>query len=743
GASVLGAVAVPGAASPVAGPAVRLASSGAGARGSPSGGPQVSSQPPPPAPPPANTGLVQLLNEVLLLIGFYGVLQPANQDVLLWGKSPTILQRLAEVPFPYFVEQQLYQVLMPTLLSVCYGSERACATLAQHMDLHLLQSYVQTMIRQLHLISPQSANAAEHQGGAAEQDCEQASASATHGTAVTGIETQDSSSSLPCADTDASAVEVTGPAPLSPRRLLLQDLPTTVPGMSGSGGASSRANPEHTLVDGAHAPDSILSTHAEQAGGAAVAAGSDVFALPPPTADRYSLLQRFPPELLPQVLAFLERQIPGAVERASLLESSLAAAVAAAAAVGRLTAAPPQLSSSPLAVLVDEGRSKKAASKKAVATTPAPATVTQAVCSNDAPLQLPHPTAEAAASVTIVVSSVAPAEAPICCALERGPAAVVVAAPSDAGNNPAETRGASGPSPPEDENVLTPFSKAGSVTVEDAASGIAIDSQPLSNGACAVGTGSSGRAGSSGGSLGYGHQFRRFLDVADVPVPFAIAAVRRQRMFEAAAAAAVAEVSAGGGGSGSVDANNCARSYVSELSFGGYLTPSLHGDSRDGDPRSPGEDDRMALDEFDLEQYEQQRLDEQQQLDEQDVLLLDEPCVDGSAGSHRKASLSAAETGCKHTDSSGGGKSGDGRGSSSPPDLGAGLLLAAKKTKGRADRHVLECEPAPEVRPGDKYAVPESTGVVMDAWWRRIGYEFGGARDGSNSESAPDEADRE
>ena len=35
------------------------------------------------------------------------------------------------------------QVLMPTLVSVCYGSERACATLAQHMDLHLLQAYLQ------------------------------------------------------------------------------------------------------------------------------------------------------------------------------------------------------------------------------------------------------------------------------------------------------------------------------------------------------------------------------------------------------------------------------------------------------------------------------------------------------------------------------------------------------------------------------------------------------------------------
>eukprot|EP00198_Chlamydomonas_reinhardtii_P006643 XP_001695979.1 predicted protein [Chlamydomonas reinhardtii] len=82
-----------------------------------------------------------LLNEVLLLIGHYGVLHSSNQDVLLWGKSPTLLQRLAEVPFVYWV-------LMPTLVSVCYGSERACATLAQHMDLHLLQAYLQIMIAQ-------------------------------------------------------------------------------------------------------------------------------------------------------------------------------------------------------------------------------------------------------------------------------------------------------------------------------------------------------------------------------------------------------------------------------------------------------------------------------------------------------------------------------------------------------------------------------------------------------------------
>ncbi len=58
----------------------------------------------------AAAGLVTLLNEVLLLAGLYVLLQPANQDVLLWGRSPTILQLLAEVPFAYLVEPQLYQV---------------------------------------------------------------------------------------------------------------------------------------------------------------------------------------------------------------------------------------------------------------------------------------------------------------------------------------------------------------------------------------------------------------------------------------------------------------------------------------------------------------------------------------------------------------------------------------------------------------------------------------------------------
>ena len=43
-----------------------------------------------------------LLHEVLLLTGHFCLLQPPHQDILRWGKSPTILQKLCSVPFAYF-----------------------------------------------------------------------------------------------------------------------------------------------------------------------------------------------------------------------------------------------------------------------------------------------------------------------------------------------------------------------------------------------------------------------------------------------------------------------------------------------------------------------------------------------------------------------------------------------------------------------------------------------------------------
>lgn len=87
--------------------------------------------------------IAQLLNQVLLLIGYFCVQHPSNQAMLTWGRSPSILQRLCSLPQEYLQVPELRAVLMPTLLCVCYGAERTCETVAQHFDLGILLQYVQ------------------------------------------------------------------------------------------------------------------------------------------------------------------------------------------------------------------------------------------------------------------------------------------------------------------------------------------------------------------------------------------------------------------------------------------------------------------------------------------------------------------------------------------------------------------------------------------------------------------------
>ncbi|KXZ55637.1 hypothetical protein GPECTOR_2g1187 [Gonium pectorale] len=439
---------------------------------------------------PTHTGLVQLLNEVLLLLGHAAVLQPANQDVLLWGKSPTLLQRLAEVPRPYFEDQQLYQVLMPTLLAVCHGSERAVAALSQHLDLDLLRCYTQATLRR-----PSAS-----MGG----------------------------------------------------------LSATVPGGE---------------LEVAVAPGSAGALDAGTGGEA-------------PADRRYSLAQRFPPELLPRALAFLDRH-PGSLGGAAGGDA-LASAVAAAAAAGVLTTSATKMSPAHMAAIAvgDTCRDSNGGDS-----------------GNSAPgvdaSRRPDP-----------VSGV-PAES----------------TESEAADAPRQAATA----------WSTPVGKGRQSSPPDSASSGARSLPPS-----AAGSGGSGSSvgGGRGGPAGFSAHAGRYFDSGDVPVPFAAGChvgARRQRMMEAAAAAAVAAIAAEGA-AGAADVINCARSYVSELSFGGYLTPSMQaaslegasmeGASMEGDPTSPaGGDERALLDELDLDQhqYEQARLDEQQHLDERDVLLLDAP----------------------------------------------------------------------------------------------------------------------
>ena len=67
-----------------------------------------------------------LLKELLLLIGFFALLEPRNQQVLLWGREPTVVHKLGSLPFAFFCDPKLAHVLLPTLLAVTLHSDHVC-----------------------------------------------------------------------------------------------------------------------------------------------------------------------------------------------------------------------------------------------------------------------------------------------------------------------------------------------------------------------------------------------------------------------------------------------------------------------------------------------------------------------------------------------------------------------------------------------------------------------------------------
>jgi hypothetical protein len=90
--------------------------------------------------------IAELLNQVLLLVGYFCVQAPSNQAMLLFGRSPNILQRLCSMPFQYFSIPELRAVAMPTLLSVCFGADRTCEVVAQHVSLEMLLQFVRQQL---------------------------------------------------------------------------------------------------------------------------------------------------------------------------------------------------------------------------------------------------------------------------------------------------------------------------------------------------------------------------------------------------------------------------------------------------------------------------------------------------------------------------------------------------------------------------------------------------------------------
>ncbi|CAM9749124.1 unnamed protein product, partial [Phaeothamnion confervicola] len=87
-------------------------------------------------------GLEACFGELVTLLGYFAVGCRANQEVLQWGAAPTLLTRLCTLPFRYFSDQARRDVLFPTLVAACLGSDTNRAVAEQDVAPAFLADYV-------------------------------------------------------------------------------------------------------------------------------------------------------------------------------------------------------------------------------------------------------------------------------------------------------------------------------------------------------------------------------------------------------------------------------------------------------------------------------------------------------------------------------------------------------------------------------------------------------------------------
>ena len=86
----------------------------------------------------------KLLNLVIVLVGYFTANHPDNQSIVQSGSQPSVLQQLANLPFPYFSQPALKSVLFPTLLSCCHNNTVNMAILSQEMSWQLIEDFVKS-----------------------------------------------------------------------------------------------------------------------------------------------------------------------------------------------------------------------------------------------------------------------------------------------------------------------------------------------------------------------------------------------------------------------------------------------------------------------------------------------------------------------------------------------------------------------------------------------------------------------
>nr|XP_042894978.1 S phase cyclin A-associated protein in the endoplasmic reticulum isoform X2 [Parasteatoda tepidariorum]XP_042894979.1 S phase cyclin A-associated protein in the endoplasmic reticulum isoform X3 [Parasteatoda tepidariorum] len=85
----------------------------------------------------------KLLHEIIILVGYFTILNSENQSIIQAGQRPTVLQQLCCLPFLYFCDPELTDVLFPSLIACCYNNPSNKEILQQEMSSELLSNYIE------------------------------------------------------------------------------------------------------------------------------------------------------------------------------------------------------------------------------------------------------------------------------------------------------------------------------------------------------------------------------------------------------------------------------------------------------------------------------------------------------------------------------------------------------------------------------------------------------------------------
>ena len=88
----------------------------------------------------------ELLHEVLLLTSYLSVQNERFQNLVSKGEM-TIIQQICQLPFSYFSEKLLKDILFPTLITITYNHDRNTKILSNEINLELMVLYLKEKIQ--------------------------------------------------------------------------------------------------------------------------------------------------------------------------------------------------------------------------------------------------------------------------------------------------------------------------------------------------------------------------------------------------------------------------------------------------------------------------------------------------------------------------------------------------------------------------------------------------------------------